>query len=154
MVFVKFTMFGRRFALYWRKVEKVKGVNSNLSHGGHLPMLDVEGISLRQVENEARRIQIKYALGPAQIFSTGRPDHFHVYYLTNCTWGRCMQLACDFEGVDANHLVWSLKRKHFTLRFSTKSGRPIEPVAYLDSQWPQTASPEMLHSFTEYETAG
>ena len=154
MVFFKFNLWGRRIAFYARKVERVKGVNSNLAHGGHMPMLDIEGTSLRQVIAETRRIQDMYNLGPAQIFESGRPDHWHVYYLTVCTWKRCIQLACQFEGVDPNHLVWSLKRKHFTLRFSTKGGRPIAPVALVEGAAGPTAFPEMLRSFVEYETAG
>ena len=153
MVFLKTSAFGVRFAVYARRVEKVKGVNSTLDNGYHMPMLDVEGLSLREVENEAARIVDMYNLGPAHIFNTGRPDSWHVYILTRCKFGMAMRIACEFRGVDPNHLVWSLKRGHFTLRFSGKRGRRIEWISVVPGRRPGNCEPSDLDSFVLYETA-
>lgn len=154
MVYLKFSMFGRRIAFYMRKVQSVKGVNSDLPDGKHIPMLDVDDRTLRQVENEAARVQDRFGLGPAHIFSTGRPGGWHVYFLSRVDWKEAMRIAVDFDGTDTAHLVWSLRRGHFTLRFGRKSGRPVEFVSLIDSVIRPTAWPHELASFTLYETAG
>lgn len=154
MVYWKFNLLGYRLAFYGRRVEYVKGVNSNLDNGKHALLLDVEGISLRQVESEAARMISRYNLGPAQIFDTGRPDSWHVYFLSAHEWKEALRLASSFYGVDAHHLVWSLRRGHFTLRFSTKKGRKIEWAAYVPSEREPDYGPHDLHSFTKYQTSG
>ena len=151
---LRFNLGKYRVVLYVRRVQRVIGINSNLKDGFHVPMLDIEGLSGREVVNEARRIMDLHSLGPCDIFSTGKSDHWHVYYMSRVPFRTLLRVMLDFRGSDPNHATWSSKRGHATLRFSEKTGRKISLYATLHSSVAQTFHPSEFDSFTDYQTGG
>ena len=140
------------FVIQARKIQWAEGVNSDLADGKHVPMLDIEGLSARQVENEARRIQELFSLGSAHIFHTGKHDHWHVYYMTRVDFDTLITIMVNFANQDKKHTAWSASRGHATIRFSAKSGREIKFYTRLSSRFPDTFDPNEFDSFTKYQT--
>jgi len=135
-----------------RKVVRVRGVNSNLRDGDHCIMMDCEDCSLRQIVNEVARLQNFWQLGPADIFSTGDSDHWHVYIWTRMEWRRCLQVMLNCVYEDYKHVMFSMKRRHATLRLSDKGGHSVGYCISITSIYPATCSNKELVSFTEYQT--
>lgn len=139
--------------IYSRRVQTVKGVNSNLLDGNHCIMFDVDDCNIRTLEQELVSLQEYYNLGRALIFSTGRADSYHVYFLNRVSWRQAVMVAVSCRYVDLKHIQFSLKRGHFTLRISSKKNRKIELVSVIESKHPSDITKEDFSSFVIYETA-
>ena len=95
----------------------------------------------------------KRQLPYADYLPTGRPDSWHVYVFCKIDFDHALRVACAFPYCDPAHLIWSKKRRHFTLRYSPKGGRRIEWQGRVEGvRAAQCGLPDFV-SFTRYQTA-
>ena len=152
-MYLKRKLFGRRIAFYARKVELVNGINSELGPGRHAILLDCDNCSERQLRSALAVWLDEWDMPRADYLTTGRPDSWHVYVFCSVDFAYALKAACCFPHCDPAHLLWSHRRGHFTLRFSSKRGRSIEWSGYVDGPQPASCSLDDFTSYTKYETA-
>lgn len=153
-IFKTWNFHGYRFMFYCRRVQKTLGVNSILKNGyGHMIMLDCEGCDITEIISDIKRMQQKHALPVAHLCDTGRYDHWHVIFFTNCHWRNAIRIAADCNYEDLNHLKFSLQRGWFTLRLSIKNGADIKYHSIIESPFPDESKITDLKSIVKYETA-
>ena len=152
-MYLRFKLFSCRIVLYIRKVKPVLGVNSTLKTGLHIPMFEYDHINFRELLTEIRFLQELYRLGDCHILSTGRPDSYHVYYLSALSWRKALQVCATSQIIDLKHLGFSISRGHFTLRLSRKGNRKIDLTDIIKSSFGNTADIKDLQSYVIYETA-
>ena len=152
-MFTKFKIFNWRIMVYARRVYKTGGINSKLASGLHIPMFDCDKVNIRDLETEVIRIQELFRLGRALIVNTGRPDSYHVYYLTKTDWRQCIIIGANFRYVDLKHIQFSLKRGHFTLRLLPKATRTLFVTSIIESMYESNVTKDEINSFVLYETA-
>lgn len=152
-MYLRFKILNRRIVFYSRKVIAVLGVNSNTKDGLHLPMLEFDDISFRDLLTELRELQEVFRLGEIIIVSTGRADSYHAIVCSSLQWQEAVRVVAYSKYADLKHLQFSLKREHFTLRLSPKGSRAIELVDILPSRYESKAKISDLEGFVIYETA-
>lgn len=152
-MYVKFDFLNRRIAAYVRRVQKVSGLNSTLRDGKHAIFLDCDSCSERQLRAELAVWLERWNLPRADYHSTGRPDGWHVYVWCRLDIQTAIRYACDFPFCDAAHLVWSFRRRHFTLRISEKAGRSVDWQGYVDGPARRESSIDDFCSYVRYQTA-
>ena len=151
---IGFNVFNRRIVLYCRKVEQIKGLNSTLKDGSHIGMVDIDGDELPYVIEETKRVMWQYRIGRADIMSTGKPGGFHVYLWGRLTFQESLRAMLEYPTVDLQHIRWTIKRGHATLRLSAKSGRKITKVETLHNDAYEETFMHDLKSWVKYQTGG
>lgn len=152
-MYLRTKILNRRIVFYWRKITTVEGVNSDTLDGYHIPLLDTDDCTLLDLVVEMRRLQKMFNLGDVSICNTGRENSFHVYVWNKMTWRECVAVVANCRYIDMKHLHFSIRRGHFTLRISPKTGRKITEIYRIESSNPTTASYKDFKSFVTYETA-
>ena len=151
---IGFNVFNRRIVLYCRRVERVAGLNSTLKDGKHIGMVDIDRDSLENVIKETEHVMSKYRVGRADIMSTGKPGGYHVYLWGRLSFKESLQAMLEFTRVDLQHVRWTIKRGHATLRLSAKSGRKITKVETLHNDAYEETFMHDLKSWVKYQTGG
>ena len=149
---IKFDVFGRRFVVYFRKVQEVKGLNSELKDGYHIGMVDIDGDDLPYVIEETKRVMWQYRVGRADIMSTGKPGGFHVYLWGRFTFQESLRLMLEYPTADLQHIRWTIKRGHATLRLTPKEGRKITKLETLYNDAYEETQMTDLKSWVKYQT--
>lgn len=152
-MYIRTKILGRRIVFYSRKVVPIGGVNSTTKNGLHIPMIDTDECTMNECMHHTRVLQQRYKLGDASICSTGRPNSFHVYIWTEMDWRNTVKVVASHQNCDLKHLLFSLRRGHFTLRISDKNNRKVEELVRMKSDYPSNVSYNDLQDFVLYETA-
>ena len=122
---IRFVLFGRRFVVYFRKVQEIKGLNSECKDGTHIVMVDIDDDTYSSVQEDVRTVMERHHIPRADIMSTGKPGGFHVYLWKGFKFRETLNIMMEFPTLDLNHLRWTIKRGHATLRLTDKQGRKV-----------------------------
>jgi len=134
------------------RVTDVVGVNSKLRDGSHIPLWDFDGVPLRDVELDLRRVQEHYNLPTIYILRSSDNDHYIAYCFYRCRWAVCKHIVSAAYNVDEQFYRYGVFRGHFTLRVSRKGEWQPHLVSRLESPVPETAGLTDLCSWVRYET--
>lgn len=149
---IRFDIFGRRFVVYFRKVQEIKGLNSECKDGSHIVMVDIDDEPLQGVQVDCYKVMAEHMIQHAEIMSTGKPNGWHVYLWKGFTFRESLQIMLEFEHCDLNHVRWTIKRGHATLRLTDKQGRKIRKVKTLHSPGTRDMTLKDLKSWVKYQT--
>lgn len=152
-MYLKANIRGRRLGIYFRRVQEVRGINSDLGHGKSAIFLDCDKVGERRLRAELATWLTEWNLPYADYLTTGRNDSYHVYVFCSVDFAYALRAACAFEFCDPAHLLWSKKRGHFTLRYSPKGGRAISWQGRVDGVRAAQCGLSDFVSFTRYQTA-
>lgn len=125
---IRFDLFGRRFVVYFRKVQEIKGLNSECKDGTHIGMVDIDDDDIVYLREELKRVMFVYGIPRADIMSTGKPGGFHLYLWKGFTFRESLKVMMEFSTCDLAHIRWTIKRGHATLRLTDKGGRKIKKI--------------------------
>ena len=84
--------------------------------------------------------------------STGKPGGFHVYLWGSMTFTESLRAMLEFPTVDLQHVRWTMKRGHATLRIKGKSGRKITKVETLYNPAYEERFMHDLKGYVRYQT--
>lgn len=144
---------GYKLAFTFSRVQKARGVNSNIGAAGHVLMWDFDGIPMGEVFDSLTYEQKKRDLGPIWVFCTGKgKDHYHAFCLNVHTFQQAISIVSGTLGVCWDFVKWSALRGRFTLRVGPKQGEIPFQVAFLASPVKQDVEWYDLRSFVDYET--
>lgn len=142
-----------KWVLYHEKVERVHGVNSTLKDGRHIIMVDIDRQSYDSIAEEMQGFMQLYDAARADLVSTGKPYGWHVYIWKAVPFKESVQCMLDFSHVDMQHVRWTIKRGHATLRTGPKRGRKVKHVLTLHNPGMKGPTHKDLKTWVEYETA-
>lgn len=149
---IKFDLFGRRFVLYFRKTVEVKGLNSECKDGSHIVMVDIDQAPLQHVKVDCYKVMAEHQIQTADIMTTGKPGGWHVYLWKGFTFRESLQVMLQFADCDLNHVRWTIKRGHATLRLTDKQGRRVRRMETLHSPGTRDKHLHDLKSWVKYQT--
>lgn len=142
-----------KWVLYHERVERVHGINSTLKDGRHIIMVDIDRQSYDSIAAEMEDWMIVYNARRADLVSTGKPYGWHVYIWKAVDFKESLKCMLDFSRVDMQHVRWTIKRGHATLRTGPKRGRKVTKVLTLRQSGIGGPTHKDLKTWVEYETA-
>ena len=141
-----------RFTFSFAHVEKVAGVNSNLSDGNHILMWDFDEKTIWQVITELHNVQLVYNLPKIYILETKDSSNYFAYCFKRTPWRKAVEIITYTKHVDWGFIKFGVFRGHFTLRITPKCLRKPNLVKILPSTTKETVDISELGNFVEYET--
>ena len=140
-----------------QKVGYVQGDNSLQKDGLHTLMWDFDEQEPAAVMVELAIIQLLHDLSTIYILDTQKEfgtskRNLHARCYTALPWKEAFRIVEDTELVCPMFLKLSHWREYFTLRFSDKGGRKIEPYATLKGDDSRAVEPEDSDNFVSYLT--
>jgi len=132
--------------------ERVAGYNSTLRNGDHILMWDFDDLPLEDVVVEIGQIIQYFRLPCAEIFDTGKSNHWHVVIRKRVPWWLARHIVAAAEHVDKSFFLYGIWRNYFTLRFSAKNGRQPRLVMVVPGCTEPDVSWDEICSFDEYVT--
>ena len=130
----------------------VKGVNSTLQDGNHIPMWDFDNIPLEKVAHVLEIVQYVYNLPTIFILNSGKPNHFIAYCFKRLPWDLCKLVVATARYVDPNFFKYGVYRDHWTLRVTPKESGIPHCVEVIKSPVQEDCNVRDLKSWTQYET--
>jgi hypothetical protein len=144
--------FFLRLSLDVKKVEIVRGVNSNIDPQTHFLMWDFDNVPLDVVKLGLMHTQDLFQLPDITIMKT-KEEGYHAYCFKACSFVEARTIIAATSNVDKHFLMAGIGREYFTLRFSDIKDRTIKHECILPGLTISDLSYSDVNSFVEYSKA-
>lgn len=154
---IEIRLFRRKVQFVWRRLQKVRGICSDLKYGYHFLLWDFDMLPLDEVEESLRFIQGRFKLPTIHIIQTAAEGGYHAYCFKRVTWPQCLYILSMTEGLDSGYFKIGVLRGYFTLRITPKIRRNgkaegFTQVMRLPSHYRPDVSPDKATNLVEYWT--
>lgn len=144
--------FQVHFAIDYRPLKTMTGVNSLLNDGTHFLMWDFDNVSEHDVYATLEDIQVKYTLPTIYVMYSGSPLHYHAYCFYAQSFADTLHILFDTEHCDEMYRKIGIMRGYFTLRISPKGQAKFSKCPEITSRVHSNMGILDIRHFISYET--
>ena len=115
--------------------QRLEAITTLLPNGLHFVFADVENCNTKEVIEEAKFVQRKYALSNFYIYSDAERS-FRIFCYSLVDYKTLLKILLDFKHLDMVFFDYTVKRKKATLRYGRKMDRPCPKLVKVLETYP------------------